>query len=195
MKSSIRRLAAIAALALSAAVPAHATVVFSDNFDANATGLNVVPAAWSVSAGTVDVIGPGFFDLIPGSGNYIDLDGSTGQAGVLSKSFTGLANGLYQVTFDLAGNHRSGNDTVVVGFGGSSQTVSLGINQGWTTLSMLATVTNGTLTLSFDDLGGDNMGALLDRVSVSAVPEPGTPAMLLAGLAVLGGVLRRRRTD
>ena len=195
MKSCFRRLAAIAALALSAAVPAHATVVFSDNFDANAKGLNFVPAGWSVSAGTVDVIGPDYFDLMPGSGNYIDLDGSTGQAGVLSKTFTGLANGLYQVTFDLAGNHRSGNDTVVVGFGGTNQTVNLGINQGWTTLSMLATVTNGTLTLSFDDLGADNMGALLDRVSISAVPEPGTPTMLLAGLAVLGGVLRRRRSD
>lgn len=195
MKSSLRRLAAMAALVLSAAAPAHAAVVFSDNFDANATGLNFVPAGWSVSAGTVDIIGPGFFDLLPGSGNYIDLDGSTGQAGVLSKTFTGLANGLYQVTFDLAGNHRSGNDSVVVGFGGSSQTVNLGMNQGWTTMSMLATVTNGVLTLSFDDLGGDNMGALLDRVSISAVPEPGTPAMLLAGLAVLGGVLRRRRAD
>ena len=66
MKSSFRRLAAIAALALSATAPAHAAVVFSDNFDANAMGLNFVPAGWSVSAGTVDIIGPGFYDLMPG---------------------------------------------------------------------------------------------------------------------------------
>jgi hypothetical protein len=39
--------------------------------------------------------------------------------------------------------------------------------------------------------GGDNFGALLDNVSVSAIPEPESYAMLLAGLSLIGFMARR----
>ena len=103
-----KSLSAIAFVTLSASAIA-APAVFSDNFDANSVGLNAVPAGWSVTNGTVDIIGSGYFDFIPGSGKYIDLDGSTGKAGNLSKTFTldPLPIGQqYVLTFDLAGNHR-----------------------------------------------------------------------------------------
>jgi hypothetical protein len=43
-------------------------------------------------------------------------------------------------------------------------------------------------------VGGDNVGALLDNVSVSAVPEPEIYAMLLAGLGLMGVMSRRRKS-
>ena len=49
---------------------------------------------------------------------------------------------------------------------------------------------------SFHNRGGDNRGAFLDNVAISAVPEPDSYAMLLTGLATMLGmamVARRRR--
>lgn len=182
------------ALTAAAAVPVQASTVFSDNFDSNTLATNSVPAGWTVTAGTVDVIGaPAFFDLVPGNGRYIDLDGSTNDAGLLSMSFSSLAAGTYTLTFDLAGSHRGTAESVTVSFGGTSQLYALASNDGFTTFSLTAMPVAGNLTLSFQNAGGDNVGALLDNVKITAVPEPESGAMLLAGLAALGAVARRRR--
>ena len=51
--------------------------------------------------------------------------------------------------------------------------------------------TTGTLKLFyFDSNYGDNSGSVM--ASVTAVPEPETYAMLLAGLGVMGAIARRR---
>ena len=41
--------------------------------------------------------------------------------------------------------------------------------------------------------GGDNVGALLDNVTVTAVPEPESYAMIMAGLGLMGFIVRRRK--
>jgi len=51
---------------------------------------------------------------------------------------------------------------------------------------------NGSYSFSYQN-GGDNFGALLDNVSVSAVPAPETYAMLLAGLGLVSFMARRKR--
>ncbi len=191
-------------VALSSA--AQAQVIFSDNFDANTPGLNAVPFGWTVSSGTVDIIGwPYFYDFVPGSGRYIDLDGSTGSAGVLSTILTLESGTQYTASFQLAGNHRDGSPETVtsilgVGIGNVSNTFSLAQDAGWTDYSMVFTPSvTGNYILSFGNSGGDNIGMLLDNVSVdggaitSPIPEPGTYAMLLAGLGLLGFAARRRK--
>ncbi len=186
---------AVAILGTSAA---QAAPLFTDNFDSDTLGLNSIAfnGGWSVSGGTVDLIGaPGFFDLVPGNGRYVDLDGSTGKAGIFANSFD-VSNGMtYTLSFDLAGNHRgAGTDTVVVNFGSGSQTFTRAATDGFQTFQLSYTATGtGKVGFSFIDQGGDNQGALLDRVSVAAVPEPETYAMLLGGLGLLGFVARRRR--
>jgi hypothetical protein len=193
----IRMIAAVAALVLSAG--AQAATVWSDNFDTAALGTDVTPAGWYLGAagtGDVDVIGdPGFFDLIPGNGRYIDLDGSNGAAGFLT---TDIANGagVYTVSFQLGGNHRDGvSDDVTVNFGATSATYTIDPNAAFTTYTMSYTATGSTpFSLSFHDGRDGNVGALLDNVSISAVPEAGTLSMMLAGIAALGFAARRRRS-
>jgi hypothetical protein len=193
-----RHILALALLAGSAAAQANVTI-FSDNFDANALNLNAVPTGWTVTAGTVDIIGnPGFFDMLPGSGRYIDLDGSTSNSGVLSKSFSLLAGTTYTASFDLAGNHRnSAVESVAVNFGTASTSASLAQNAGWTGYSLSFTTTAaGSYTLSFENSGGDNIGMLLDNVKVdqhvAAIPEPQTYALMGMGLLAIGFAARRR---
>lgn len=172
------------------------TVIFTDNFDSTATKLNqtVFPAGWTVANGTVDVIGTNFINVFPGNGNYVDLDGSTGDAGELSKSLA-LTGGLpYTATFSLAGSHRGGSDIVDVMFGTASASFTLAGADPFSPSSLVFTpAASGTYTLSFANRGGDNVGALLDNVSVSVIPEPSGYAMMLAGLAGIGFIGRRRR--
>lgn len=65
---------------------------------------------WNVDFGTVDLIGNGFFDLLPGNGLYIDMAGSSpifpGQI-TTKQSFTFQPNITYRLSFDLAGNQRA----------------------------------------------------------------------------------------
>lgn len=194
----IRKFAAAAAM-LVASLSSHAAVtILSDNFDADKTTNNATRFVhgWTVTDGTVDVDGTGFVhNEMPGNGHYVDLDGSTKRAGVLSNSFTAGAGGIYTLSFDLAGNQRGwGSDTVEVIFGTTHQTYVIGESDPITTRTLtFAPTTSGVYGLSFHNLGGDNRGAFLHQVTVSAVPETDTYAMLLAGLACVGLVARRRQ--
>ena len=121
----IRMLAIAAAMVLSAGAHAAAPV-YSDNFDSDAQGLNVGVAGWTLSGGTIDVVpvGASFQFLGAANGNYVDLDGSTGQAGTLTQTLTGLADGYYALTFELAGNHRDGGvEATTVTLTGAANTV------------------------------------------------------------------------
>ena len=187
----------LVAVLLSAAGAANAVTVFSDNFNADVTRRNTVSflGGWSVASGTVDIIGssPLLFDLIPGNGNYIDLDGSTFNAGVFSKALQLTGGVTYTASFDLAGSQRGDINKVDVAFGATLSTYTLASADPLGTASLVFTpVATGLYSLSFANRGGDLFGALLDNVSVTAVPKPSTYALMLAGLAGMGAVVRRR---
>ena len=179
----------LAAVLLSAAGAANAVTVFSDNFNADVNGLNTVSfvGGWSVANGTVDTIGspPPFFDLIPGNGHYIDLDGSTRDAGEFSKALLLTGGVTYTASFDLAGSQRGDSNIVDVAFGTTLNAYTLASADPLGTASLVFTPgTTGLYSLSFANRGGDNIGALLDNVNVTmttAVPEPSTYALMLAG--------------
>jgi hypothetical protein len=64
-------------------------------------------------------------------------------------------------------------------------------NSGWQTYDFNVIATGATTELRFASVGPTNRisyGSFLDGVSVTAVPEPGTIALMLAGLGLIGFV-------
>jgi hypothetical protein len=187
-------------------IPASATTIFFDNFNTENGGnyaLNYTGfTKWTVANGTVDLIGAGSaWDFYPGNGLYVDLDGSTYQAGTMMSINVPVSAGSYVLSFDLGGSQRAGlgsppsyNDTVEVkvDVGFASQNYVVSPAAPLTTKTLAFTVNSPTiLNLVFHNQGGDNVGAILDNVRVDMVPDGALTAMLL-GMGLLGiGYVRR----
>lgn len=122
----------------------------------------------------------------------------------LEQHFTGVAGVRYNVGFDWKTSHPTYQSTEfsIVGAGGTlaSLTVSgqyAGPFNAASPFQHFATsfVADGTaLTIRFVDASPTSFQAdqLIDNVSVSAVPEPASYAMLFAGLGLLGVAARRK---
>jgi hypothetical protein len=191
----------ILALSVFISATANASVIFQDNFDDEGTaGVSVLNynsfANWTVSGGTVDLISDPndwLIDCVGGTGKCVDLDGSTGNAGILSSNNFTLSAGTYTVMFDISGNQRNGNtDEMLVTLGGFlDETFTVLGGDPWKTITRSFTVTSDTTSfISFNHSGTDNIGIILDNVSVVSAPS----AIALLGLGLFGlGVVGRRR--
>ena len=185
----------------------HATIIFSDNFNTENGGIGQLNynsfANWSVTNGTVDLIGsPGFYDFFPGNGLYVDLDGTSFQAGTLTSTAIPVAPGSYILSFLLAGSQRGDVNTVQVNVSGglASSTYTLASNVPLTLETMSFTVLAPTaINLSFHNEGSsNNIGLILDNVTLNrvstAVPDSGSTIVFL-GIAIIGlGLMARKFT-
>jgi hypothetical protein len=138
----------VTGLTLSSTAFAPTTVVFSDNFDTENGGS---PAGnfssltqWNITDGTIDLVGNGYADYLPGNGLYLDLDGWTDNAGRLESktSFNFSAGDLVTLNFALGGSQRGNTETVTVSLGTLwNETFALPSNQPFTTISRTFSIT------------------------------------------------------
>lgn len=149
-----------------------------------------------------------FAGVSPNGGNFVGLDGDRSYGAPIEQTISGLRVGhSYKLTFDWAATqlrNRTGDTTnqLVASLGGDSQStpvVSVASQgfQGWYKQSFTYTATASSEVLQFLANGspaGLPPYALLDGVSLNAVPEPATWALLLTGFGVVGVAARRRRT-
>lgn len=143
----------------------------------------------------------------PDGGYFMALDGDISANGYLRQTITGLTIGReYELRFLWAGTqyqNRVGDTTIRlnVDFGSDNFATTTLINtthgfQGWFEVVRRFTARSNNQTLSFLAEGTPNglpPVALLDGISISAVPEPQSWAMLIAGFALVGVTARRRR--
>jgi hypothetical protein len=103
--------------------------------------------------------------------------------------------GSYVLSFNLGGSTRGDTNTVIVRFGGvdiSAGGITLGSAAPFSPPISLSFTAGAPGQISFENLGGDNLGLILDNVTLDQVPEPGSLLLLGGGLAALGSWRRRR---
>ena len=178
---------------------ANANVVVNGSFEADAQSAgtwNILSlTGWTGSAELRNNVAGTASDGV----NFVELD-TTGNSSIY-QTFTGLS-GLYNLSFDYSARPGVAKDSnpIQAWWNGALLTTVTGNGIGksdnnWLTLDFLVSGT-GNDKLTFTAAGiSDSLGGSLDNVILTAVPEPETYGMLLAGLGLIGFVARRRRTD
>lgn len=200
----------VAGGALLAAWPGQAATLFSENFAdealAFASQLNFTDFdPFTVSDGTVDFIAGSAFGITCETFGCVDLDGSTGNSGLLSAPLSFLGGVTYTFSGWMSGNQRNGaTEDVQFGIvGGVSAAVTVAPGNVFQEYGFSFTPANDlSSALFFQDQGNDNVGAVLDRVSVTfdaddtqppIVPLPASALLLLGGLGALRTARHARR--
>jgi hypothetical protein len=207
-------LAALAAgLITSAGASAATNLVTNGGFESAANGIasgstttyyNIGPApadhsvpadfGWNVTTNNVDIISYQAYGPAPANGGSYGLDlvgyGSTGAISQTINTVTGLK---YNVSFDYSSNPGIIDPTAIVTFNGATVGSVTG-GTGWQAFNGVFTGTGSPDTFAFSEtFGGNNGGVFLDNISISAVPEPSTWAMLLLGFGAIGWTMRSNR--
>ena len=156
-------------------------VIFDDTFDTENNGRGMLNytgfSKWTVKDGSVDLIGNGYHDSIPGRGLYVDLDGSTNKSGLFeTRQIFYLEPGIYRLSFDLGGSQRGDTNTVTVKLGNVfSENIILTSSEPMRKIKKNITISSTTSgTLSFRNSGGDNLGLLIDNVRLERTSQSPT---------------------
>src|SRR5450830_1247802 len=166
---------------------AHAATVFSDNH----SGLGALASPGQITDTFTASAGAALLSFeIQG---YASLDGANDYADVFKLSVNGTT--LLTGSWDLGGgganviylnpNNATVNAQTNGAFSGGKASVYIPI-------ALLSGLNSITYSYSGNAQGLGDEGWGINAVNVSAVPEPGTYAMLLAGLGLVGFMTRRK---
>ena len=134
--------------------------------------------------------------------NFVELD--TTRNSIALQSLQTIAGEIYNLSFYFAPRPNTSNrpadtnnidvywnDTLLDTVGGSNGTNA----HLWKRYDFTVQGTGGLVALKFGASGtSDTFGGSLDNVSLTAVPEPGSIALVLGGLLAAGAATRRRRS-
>jgi choice-of-anchor C domain-containing protein len=142
---------------------------------------------WTVGATSVDIINGNYGAV---SGNSIDMLGT--------QTLSTLVGQTYWLQFDLSSNrggdnNAAGKELTVAGLGGGAAQSFSALTAGVSHQSYSFTANSTATLLQFSSGPSGYSGSVLDNVSVTAVPEPQTYALMLGGLAAMAFVARRRQ--
>jgi hypothetical protein len=194
-------LAAALALALPAAFAAGPNLVVNGSFELTA----VEPGTWVIVPNITGWTGDPDIEVqdhlegnIAQDGDQlVELDTFDNSAMSQTISATGWVNLSFWYTPRIGWG--AGTQGIAVSLGSFASTVmetaAGGTVPQWQRFTALVDLGNsGSAVLRFAAIGASDMaGGLIDNVSVTAVPEPGTAALALGGGGLLAAWLRRRR--
>lgn len=130
--------------------------------------------------------------------NFVELDTTANSS--ISQTVSTVAGQWYALSFNYSNRANTAVDTngLSWSFGSTAATAAAlpaaSGDHSWASFNTLVQATGSSTVLNFAALGrSDGYGTSLDKVSLTtAVPEPQSYALMLAGLVAIGFVSRRR---
>ena len=195
--------------------PTYGSYTFVYNAGPGVSGTTADTSGANGQYGNVALWGPGDggglngLTLSPDGGAFLASD-PVYQSGAITQTIAGgLSTGAwYHLTFYFAGAQQTGFSgatfdgwNVTLGGAAVQSTATLNVTNhgftGWQMADMYFMATGANSTLSFLATGGPAATlppfALLDGVTLVAVPEPTTWALMIMGFGGIGAMVRTRR--
>ncbi len=126
------------------------------------------------------------------SGQFSAAFGPATALGGITQTIDTVPGQNYYVNFDIANTDSTGNNQFIFSFDDGFQISAASLGPfDFETVSLPVTASGLTADVSFF-FNNPSEFFLLDNVSVTAIPEPATWGLLLAGFTIIGASMRRR---
>lgn len=197
------RVVMLVVLGMSGAAEAATNLVVNGDFTNPNTGSGwtsraSIPGWVSETGDSIEVGNAGVYGATCFSATCQLLEVNANRFGSVSQLVSGLVTGgTYKFGWAYAGRNGGGAQLLDVFVNGSkvAQNSSTGSFTSWQDNALNFTATSPTAKILFSsvDAGGNSSyGNLITNVSVGAVPEPASWAMMITGFGLIGYASRRR---